>query len=153
MHSKTIEGAYQEFIDRVSTDFNYSLAVSRLGEHLTKNMWVCSASYFWTRMKSLLQVEPEDNRSELAYGIRHEIENPYESNTFKRFHCMCSPDEPTFYMAITWKFSGRAVRDIGTPIVELPPSKRRTMLIETLEFELKKLRTLWMLSIADPRHN
>jgi len=85
MQPKTIESAYQEFIDQVATVFEHKPQFSRSGDHVTRNTWLCAAAYVWSRMKRLLLVETEKERNALAYGIKEDIEIPKNPKHFRSF--------------------------------------------------------------------
>jgi len=153
MRTRTIEASYIEYMALMEKVQIHDLELSPKGHHVFKNTWLCAAVYIWNRMKSMLMVDPNEERNIVAAAIKEEIENAQDSKKFQEFHAICFPDLPKGLLAATWTCSGRAVREIGTPILSLPPSKRRTMLIKGLDFELEKLHALWMVPIGDPRDN
>lgn len=153
MQNKTIEGSYVEYMALMEKVQKYDLELSPKGDHVFKNTWLCATAFFWSRLKGLLLIDTDEQRNIVAAEINDEIENAKESNKFREFHSTCFPDMPIGFLTATWICSGRAIRDIGTPILSLPPSKRRAMLIKGLDWELEKLRALWMIPIVDPRDN
>jgi len=153
MLPKTIEGSYLDYMAMMKEVQQHNLELTFKGHRVFKNTWLCAAAYFWNRMKHVILIDTDEARNVMVSQIRDEIENCKESEKFQVFHTMCFPDTPVGLLATTWTCSGRAVRDIGTPILSLPPSKKRTMLIKGLDTELYKLRVVWIVPVGDPGNN
>jgi hypothetical protein len=140
-----IETAYLKHVALIALAHDNKLEQTPKGDYVFKNTWLCAAAHFWKQLQLVLAIDSEDGRAICLKEIGEEIENASTSQMVNEFHKTCFPDIPVGIISATWRYSGQAMVAIAIPILRLPPSKKRKILWQTVDQELLKLKTLWMI--------
>lgn len=148
-----IEKKYHHFLEEMIEMYGGEIRPTLKGEHVQRNTWLCASAHFWKEICSILMLDSEEERDKRAQDIREEIDNSEKSNLLKQFHQTCFPNIPIQLIAVIWMCAGRAMIQIGVPIVSLPPGKEREARSRAVDNELLKLKTLWMSPPSDQSSN